>query len=192
MLTSSVTQFTVPPIRNYLGDGPRPQIPLTYPSKSPPTDLALYNSDGEVRKGMTGGYFLCIANMTLGRDFPPKAALAANMFQSQSPRVPERFRRATTTRCESVQQKGDDKSKRIHHQLVPAFSGVYSLPARGQLHGDGNVHIRTYRITCQQEESQQFGQEVASRSGIQSSSLPAMEFDYDHGTNLPIPDSDPP
>merc|ERR1711977_496673 len=56
---------------------------------------------------------------------------------TRSPRVPERFRRATTTRCESVQQKDDEKSKRIHHQLVPAFSGVYSLPARGQLHGDG-------------------------------------------------------
>ncbi|EMC94051.1 hypothetical protein BAUCODRAFT_124787 [Baudoinia panamericana UAMH 10762] len=26
-----VLLFTVPPIRRYFGDGPRPQIPLTYP-----------------------------------------------------------------------------------------------------------------------------------------------------------------
>jgi len=30
------SQVTVPPIRNYFGDGPRPQIPHTYPSESTP------------------------------------------------------------------------------------------------------------------------------------------------------------
>ncbi|RMX79703.1 hypothetical protein D0867_16452 [Hortaea werneckii] len=45
-----VMAFTVPPIRNYFGDGPRPQIPLTYPSKSRPT--ACYTAtEGRIPKG---------------------------------------------------------------------------------------------------------------------------------------------
>ncbi|RMZ14893.1 hypothetical protein D0860_01942 [Hortaea werneckii] len=48
-----VMAFTVPPIRTYLGDGPRPQIPLTYPSKSPPTDRGSQRWRNE--EGATGG-----------------------------------------------------------------------------------------------------------------------------------------
>ncbi|KAI6809551.1 hypothetical protein KC343_g4413 [Hortaea werneckii] len=34
-----VMAFTVPPIRNYFGDGPRPQIPLTYPIPKGPRKI---------------------------------------------------------------------------------------------------------------------------------------------------------
>ncbi|RMY27662.1 hypothetical protein D0865_15958 [Hortaea werneckii] len=65
-----VMAFTVPPIRNYFGDGPRPQIPLTYPSKSPPT--AYYTATERRKNGRSDCEALALLDMTLVPKGPRK------------------------------------------------------------------------------------------------------------------------
>merc|ERR1712230_95362 len=62
------------------------------------------------------------------------------LSHTRSPRVPERFRRATTTRCEKTcpatrrREVYVEGSIQSWSRRFPAFE---HLPARGQLHGDG-------------------------------------------------------
>ena len=53
-LTGAHKQLTVPPIRHRLGDGPRPQIPLTYPSECLTPLAQIVKLDGMHLKALHG------------------------------------------------------------------------------------------------------------------------------------------
>lgn len=90
-------------------------------------------------EGATAGLLLC-SDMTTGRDSRKEKLPRLTISPSQSPRVPERFRRATTTRCEKTcpatrrREVYVEGSIQSWSRRFPAFE---HLPARGQLHGDG-------------------------------------------------------